>query len=467
MLTKNEDHTEPENITADSDDQGVESSPDSPKVKPKSGLLGLISRAVLQIVLMVAVLGVSFYGMNKIIDAKPEKRKRPSFKTVYTIQTTPAILGINRPSFSLYGQTIAARNVDLRSAVSGEVVWVNPALKIGGIVKGGDGLVHIDKFEYQGAVREAKANLNEAKAKIREAEKRISLEASRLKRLLEQEKLARLDQERISQLRRKGTTTQKQLDDRMMALSQRSQAVEQSRINMETEKVRKDQLTATLSRLEWRLQRAEKQLADTVLKAPFTGIVKSESAEVGRNINANDVLVSLYDDRDIEVQFILTDQRYGRLQTDKAGLVGRKLLVLWNVGGVDYQYPAILDRVGAEISADSGGVAVIAKLHQVPDNPEIRPGAFVKIVVSDKAFHNSVRLPESAVYDNGRVYVKKHDTLEERNVRVHAYEGSDVIVSGDIAPGEHVLTSRITEINDGIKVREEGKAANGKPNSGN
>jgi multidrug efflux pump subunit AcrA (membrane-fusion protein) len=319
-------------------------------------ILATIVRAIIQIILMIAILFASYMAMNRLIASKPEIRKRPSFRTVYTVQTVPVVLGDHRPNFTVYGEAAASRSVDLRSLVSGEVISINSELKAGARVNKGDALVEIDRFNFEGALREARANRDEVLARIRENESLVTLEISKIQRLDEQLELARSDHKRIADLRSNGTTTQKQLDDRTMVLSQRAQLVEQSQINLQTEKAKLEQQKASLARLDWRVQLAERNLLNTILKAPFDGIVRSTGVEIGKTVSANDVVVSLYEDANMDIRFTLTDERYGRLQADQSGLVGREIEIIWAIGGRDHSYPATIERVGAVISSSRGGM---------------------------------------------------------------------------------------------------------------
>ena len=465
MLTRNspEDATElalAANIVA------TQNEPAEPlDVGRKTSISVLLLRGFLQIVLMLAVLFGSFLAMNKLIASKPEIRKKPGFKTVYTIKTMPVVLGDNRPIFTVYGQTIASRTVDLRSLVSGEVVSVNSSLKVGNKVAKGDALVEIDAFSYKGALLEAQANRSEVLARIKENKNRIILEQSKLQRLKEQLELTRKDHKRIAALRARGTVTQKQLDDRALALSQRAQAMEQSEINLQSERAKLEQQNAALQRLDWRVKLAQKNLENTTLVAPFNGIIRTASVEVGKSISANDVVVSIYEDKKIDVQFTLSDERYGRLQADTnngdRGIFDRKINVIWAIGNKQHNYAAVIDRVGAEISSNRGGVEVFATLQQGVDTPVIRPGAFVEIRVPDILFMQTVVLPETSVFNGDTIYLRKGDKLESRKIEVLAYDNGSVIVSGELVNGDKVLTTRIAEISDGLRVREEANDTKG------
>jgi RND family efflux transporter MFP subunit len=243
-----------------------------------------------------------------------------------------------------------------------------------------------------------------------------------------------------------------------MVMSQRAQAVEQSQINLQTEKAKLEQQKASLARLDWRVQLAKRNLVNTVLKAPFDGIVRSTAVEIGKTVSANDVVVSLYEDANMDVRFTLTDERYGRLQADQSGLVGREIEIIWTIGGREYSYPAMIERVGAEISSSRGGVEIFAAIQQIKDNPAIRPGAFVEIHVPDVLFINTAIVPDSAIYDGNRIYLKIRGKLVSQQVNVLAHNDGSVLISGEFEDKDRALITRIAEISDGITVREEGDA---------
>lgn len=428
--------------------------------KPSLGWRVLVGslRGLLQIVLMVAVLFGAFIAMNNLIDSGEKPKRRPSFKTVYTVDTIIAKSADFQPVMTVYGETVASRTVDLRALVAGEVIAVHPDLRAGAKVQVGEALVEIDHFNFEGALREAKANRDETRAKIAEFEARIESEKSKLINLTDQLGFAEKDLERIQSLRERGTSTQKQVDDRMLVVSQRKQAASQTKLNLVTENAKLAQQQAVLQRLEWRTTQAERKLKDTVLTAPFSGIVSSSQVDVGKLLGANDVVVSIYQADRMDVRFTLTDRRFGRIQTDEMGLIGRKVSVIWLVGGEERVFPAVIDRIGAQISASKGGIEVFATITGRLDIAAVRPGAFVEIRVPDRMYKAHVRVPESAVYNDDSVYISVEGKLAKRAIEVAGYDGDFVLVSSGIADGEEVLITRIAEISEGLAVVSEAEA---------
>lgn len=420
--------------------------------------LGL-TKGVFQAIVMIAILAGAYVATNRIIASKPEPRTRPPFQTVYTVALATVELKNHQPVFVAYGQTVAARTVELRSLVGGEIIKISPKLRAGGSVAKGDALVEIDDFTYRGELSEANANLAEAAARISENEAQIALERSKLVSAQEQLELAEVDLKRAEDLRRRGTSTQQQLESRKLVVSQRNQAVAQSRDTIAVQQAKLAQLQASIDRLKWGVERAERNLKSTVLVAPFDGIVRTSTAEAGRNVTANDVVVSMYEVGSLEVNFTLSDARFGRLQTSQQGLIGRDVEVVWTVGGNATIYPAKIDRVGADIMSSRGGVEVIAKLNGMTENAGIRPGAFVEVRVPDQVFANAAAIPDTALYDGTTVYVAKDGKLESRKITVASFNGETALISAGLNDGEQVLATRITEVSDGLNVRTEAEAA--------
>ncbi len=413
--------------------------------------------AILQAILMIAILAGSYFMAKRMIDGKPEAKKRPAFKTVYTVKTVTAKQSDNQPKFISYGQTVAARTVELRPLVSGEIVKINPNLRGGAAVEKGSALVEINDFDYKGALSEAQSNLAEAKARIVENEAQISLERSKLVAAEEQLEFAQTDLARAEKLAKQRTMTLQQMEARKLVESQRRQTVSLSIDTIKVQEARLEQLKATIERLDWKVAQAQRNLDSTVLVAPFSGIVQTSTAEIGRAITANDVVVSLYEVDSLEARFTLTDSQYGRLQTSSAGLIGRMVDVGWTVGGIRYVYPARIDRVSAQIEANRGGVEVIAKLENVELGVKLRPGAFVEVSVPDTVFANTFMVPDTAIYDNDTLYKVVDGKLQSAKVSIVAFEGEQAIVASGLSDGDQVLTTRITEVSNGLSVRIEGE----------
>ncbi|MEO0327610.1 MAG: HlyD family efflux transporter periplasmic adaptor subunit [Pseudomonadota bacterium] len=411
-----------------------------------------IARGIFQFLLMAFVLFAGFWGMNYLTSLKEERPSRPPFKTVYTVTSMTAKKGNFQPNMLVYGEVQTSRQIELRSLVAGKIVDIHPNLKAGVLIQKDEGLFQIDPFDFDMALVDANANRNETLARISENEARINIEKMGIVRMRDQLFLARNDLERIESLKKRGTATDKQVEDRKLIVSQREQLVEQSELNIIAEQARMEQLRSILARYDASITTAKKDLEDTIFTAPITGIISTENVAIGRVVSANDVVVTMYDATQLEVRFTLTDQRFGRIQSDPAGVVGRTVEVIWSVGGEEFRYPATIDRISAEISSDRGGVEVIAVLKEAIAISALRPGAFVELIVPDKLFSEHFRIPDTSIYDNETVYQIVEGRLKAAKVQISARDGDHVIVTGAIEDDAEILITRIAEISNGISV---------------
>ena len=402
--------------------------------------------------LLVLALGaVSYAGLKA---TKPEVPSRPSQEKVWPVLAAPVEFSDYKPEVRLYGETLAGRSVELRALVAGQVIETGPGLLAGGQVKKGDLLLRIDPFQYKGALDEAEAQLMEAKAELDEIEATIKSEQDALGHSKEQLVIAERDLSRAVPLVQRGAVSKKVADDRRMIVSERNQAVKLRVNNLAVQKAKAEQQQAKIVQLDWKVRQAKRHLEETELKAPFDAYVKNVNAELGRLLGVNDAVATLLDRDWMDARFTLSDSQYGRIVTEGETVIGRPIEVLWKVGSKELAYKAVIERVAAEITSESGGVEVYARLTDPLKPIPIRAGAFVEVQVFDRAYSNVARLPETAVYGGERVYVIADGRLSERKVELIGSAGDDVLVRGAIAQGDRVVTTKLTNAGEGLAVEE-------------
>ena len=427
--------------------------------RQRASALWLASKFVISVVLAVAIIAGGVFAMQQLIAGRPEVPQRPPVERQIPVVTQTVMAAVHSPTISVFGEVVVGRSVDLRALVGGEITAVHPDLEAGRRIEAGEALVEIDRFAYEGALVEARANLAEAEARRAEFEARLALERDQLVRAEEQVVLAERDLERAEQLASTGALTDRDVETRQLTVSQRLQAVEQRRSNLAIEEARLAQQQAAIPRLEWRVQQAERDVERTVLRAPFTGIVRSENVEIGRLISVNDAAASLFDDTALDVRFTLSDSQFGRLAGEAEPLVGRPITVTWSTGGQaggdDRVLAGTIERLDADITAASGGVALFGRI-EARDAPNLRPGAFVSVALADRAFEDTVRLPETALYNASYVYKVVEDRLQRQQVEFVAWDGAHVLVRpvvGASLDGAEIVTSRLTDAGNGVAVR--------------
>jgi RND family efflux transporter MFP subunit len=363
------------------------------------------------LIVLAAVIAVGLLNATR-----PRLQPVPVTEREWTVTAAVVRHEAVQPRLDLFGEVVPGRRSELRALVAGPIARVGANFRDGGLVREGEPLLQIDPFDYETALADNRSRLREAEVRLEVVERDLS---------------------RARDLYAQKLVAPQFLDNAELAVKQQEAIVEQHRIAV---------------------RRAERDLADTSLRAPYAGVVGNVNADLGKQLSLNDKVADLTDIDRLEVRFSLSNAEYGRLLASGEPVVGRPVEVIWEVGAGRIEYQGTIARVGAEIAATTGGVDVYAVLDAGSTGSTLRPGAFVRVGVADRRYDDVLRAPESALYDRDVVYViNGEDRLEERSVRVVGYVGSDMIFESAGAPalvdGDRIVTTQLREIGAGMKVR--------------
>lgn len=408
-----------------------------------------------KLLLPIVVLVVAILGARILVATGPKATPSIPAEKAWAVSAVTVQHQDVQPRIQAFGTVNAGRDVDLRTLVAGPIVKKSSSLKEGGKVKKGQALLTIDPFNYNVALRDRQAQLDEARARLDEVKARVSSSAVAKDQAEQQLELRRRDYRRAIELYQRGTVSQKYVDDRELAASAAEQSAEQARSEAIAQEARLVQQAASIDRLESAVAKANRDLEDTVLRAPFDAIVSNVTAELGKNVSPNERIATLQGVSGLEVKITLSDQQFGRLISDDGVLVpGKSLIdVVWRIGDAELKSPAVFDRFGPRIASSRGGVEVIARIDDDPNSSLIRPGAFVEVSLPDRRFHDVVRVPVDAVYENRMVFiVDEEQRLVARTVRIVGAAGQDLLVQGDLKDGEVLATTRLARVGTGVLV---------------
>lgn len=414
---------------------------------------GLMSALVRVLVAVAVVVGTGLYVWS-LVNQRPAPPSRQNIERTFTVTVQDVEYGAHTASVSTYGQVTAARTIDLRAQVQGRVVDISPEFTLGGFVEAGEVLARIDSFAYDGALLEERTNLANAELALREAEEAYALEQRNIEAAREALATAQTDLDRARSLLASGSVTQQTVDTRALTVSERSQALNQRETNLFTLSAQITRQTALIEQVRYQVETAERNLANTEIIAPFAGVVTEQSITQGGYINANDVIGSLYDVAAIDVNFTISDRQYGQLVA--AGLANRPLTVTWDLDPEPVTVSGTISRTAPQVDATTGGVTLLARL-DAEDAQMLRPGTFVSVQIEGITHENTLRVPETAVYNDNHFYVIRDDRMASVPVRILARDNDQLIVSASPGDGERIITSRLSQAGNGVAVRVEGE----------
>ncbi len=406
-------------------------------------------------VLLIAAAGAAFSYLRS---TRPEATPAPAEERVRPVAAVAAQFVDVRPTITEFGAVVAGSVVELRPLVAGRIAQLGPNFVEGAVVRKGETLVAIDRFDYEVDVAHAEAGVAESQARLKETQAELRNERRLLAIAREQAALRMTDLERKRKLSARGALSRKARDDSLIAANEAKRSVETAEQRQERLAARIEQSNAALARSQAALERARRDLDDTVLTAPEDGFLADASAAEGQRVGTGDRLARLIVARRLEVSFQLKRADFGRLAGGGDGhaadrLLGRAVSVTWRVGRRDFTYDAIIERLSAEIDPASGGIGVHARFVDPDPATPLRPGAFVEVGIPGKLYRRVLRLPEGAVDAEGNVYVIDRGQLAPRRVELLRRVAKDVLVRADIAPGARIVTTHFPEIGPGQRVK--------------
>ncbi len=165
----------------------------------------------------------------------------------------------------LRGRTEAARQVDVRSETSGQII--SDPLRRGAFVNAGDLLCQLDPGTREITLADAEARLREAQARLPEAEARLA-EAEAF--LVE----ARINDNAASRLSEDGFASETRV-------AQTAAAVESALAGVQAAKSGVEGAVAGVQAAQAGVASASNELENLEIRAPFNGLLETDAAELG------------------------------------------------------------------------------------------------------------------------------------------------------------------------------------------
>ena len=136
--------------------------------------------------------------------------------------------------------------------------------------------------------------------------------------------------------------------------------------------------------------------------------------------------------------------------------------IFWEIGETELEYQGRIERIGGEIAAASGGIRVFAELLDASVDTPLRPGAFVRIELDDRAYSQVAPVPDTALYGENQVFVVQDGRLRTRAVEVIGYDGETMLLGAasenPLRNGEQVVITQLREAGDNAPRPDRGLA---------
>ncbi len=368
------------------------------------------------------------------LPAKTDETPAPIVVSVATAheQALPTTLDVT-------GTLMADAQTDIASEIEQRVVEI--LVERGQYVAAGQVVARMDDQDARNQLREAEA----VEAQIRE---RLGLnngqdfdpmktpEVQQARATMER---AEADYKRFVQLLDEGAVSRAEHDlrraDSLAAKAQHDTAVNQMR-----------QTYQSLLAQKVRVAMARKAVEDTVIRAPWSGVIAEKAANAGRYTKKGDRIATIVRIDPLRIELTVPEGAVAAVRK------GQKVSFAVQ-SYADRKFEGTIAYVGPAVRTDSRALVVEAI---VPNAKGwLQPGLFATAHIELPAGRPSVIVPAAAVRNDGgvfRVFVAKNDRAEVRIVQVGRDVGGSVEILRGLQTGERVVSRQVDGLADGSPI---------------
>jgi len=410
-----------------------------------------------------------------LILLRSEPEEKPPEELIPLVQAEKLEIRSGNLMVTGAGTVRAREELTLAAEVAGKLVYVNPDLREGQRIARGAILFRIDTSDYRNAVQTAQADVASQGISVLQAKEEVVL--------------AKAELERFQQRAVSGGNAYASVDSNDYAAKilppdalakKTSPDAAQAKQNIATNGLatREPQLEsarAGLRRAQANLSNAQTALQRTVVRAPFSGIVRTEDIALGSYVQPGQSLGSMVGTADYEAVIPLSEKDAALIpQLFRAGSGSRiESSVYSDYGGIRYRWAAYVDRVNGLLNPQTRTIDVFLRIPNpigggapadVPGNagksataaaaPPLFVGSFVDTEITGMSLDEYAELPLAALRAGNQIWLVKDGKLHILTVDIYQRTDKTALISTrGLGSNPVVVTGNLKVATEGLQVR--------------
>ena len=369
--------------------------------------------------LLIPILIVFLFGAGAaaLMATAPQLDPEPVVPELLTVQVQEVSPKTVRLNVNSQGTVQPSVETQLIPEVSGKIEWTSEGLVAGGYFEQGDELARIETIDYETALERAEAAQLRAEAEFQHA----SFELKSVQSLEERKLVSRSN-----------------LENAVRIYKINQAALKDARANQ---------------------KQADKNLKRTTLRAPFTGLVRSESVDIGQFVSRGQPIGTIYASDIVEIRLPIADNQLAFLQIAPTtrGEIPKDLqpnvTLEANYAGRSLSWQGKIVRSEAEIDSSSRMVQLVARVDNSLNEIPLSVGLFVNAKILGREARDVFSLPRSALRSSSEVIVvDEENRLRYRKVEPLRLYKDTVLLSYGLSAGEKVCLAARKNLIEGTRV---------------
>ena len=322
------------------------------------------------LLVLVGVYFLSQYQINRFANRSLPVREVPEIRPEVSVKTVePAT---HRSRVSAFGATEPHYTINLTTQVAGQVEQISPQFETGYRLKKGEQMLRLENSDYRAAVAAAKQQLAEARlAYLQEERQGLQAKAEWLASGLEGDPDSEL----------------------VLRIPQLASAA------------------ASVANAEALLTSAEKDIQQSLIKAPFDALVISRDVSPGSYLQTGTQVASLYSTDWVEVKVSLSDREWQSLPDASTLTTGDWPVILQAVEGAATWQGKVL-RIEKHLDGTTRQRSLIVGVDKPLDQQTaLYPGVFVEVSQAGRQMDNLWQVPTTSLSQRGEIWYVTADNI--------------------------------------------------------
>ncbi len=465
----------------DIDYGSLDATAETPEEARPQALWRRIIGGAIQAILALAVLGGAALLALHLVKTGPKAERRPPTREAKLVEVQALEPSQEQVTIDAMGEVIAARRIEVRPRVSGNIEWLSPECIPGGRFAEGSDIARIDSADYDLAVEQAEAEVKrltavweQRQSEVAERESAVEQRRSEvvqcdaaLKIELGQQSIAQREYELLDRevreedrelvLRQPQLATARANCDAARAALAAAEAAKKSAMAM-ARAAERSKVAAEVA-----LKQAKLDQQRTHLRAPFNAVVERRAIDLGSQVSVGTPVATLVgtDEYWVEVSLPVDQLKWIRIPRSRQEEGSPARIVhesAWGPGAV--RKGRVL---GLASSLETEGrmarllVAVEDPLALKEENagePALLLGSYVRVEIDGPTLDNVIAIERKHLRDGNHVWIMSpEETLDIRPVDIKYRAREQVLVDGSLRPGERLVVTNLAAPVEGMALR--------------
>jgi multidrug efflux pump subunit AcrA (membrane-fusion protein) len=372
-------------------------------------------------------------------------------------------------TISATGSLIANETSDVAPKVAGKVA--NVYANVGQFVGQGATLAKLDDSDALQRLTAARAGVAQAQAAVRQAEARLGLgvngkfsasavpevraASANYGQAQAELRQAQANEKRYRELVESGDVAMITYDQYRTARDTAQARADAARQGLEAAVNAAKQNNQAIASAQAGVQAAQAQVgiaeqavADTVVRAPFSGFITARPVAVGEYVASSNPIVTMVKTNPIKVNIQIAEADVPYVA------VGRGVSITVDAYK-DRRFAGTVSAINQAIDPTSRSAIVEAQIQN--DDNALKPGMFATAQISREGGATGVFVPKSAVFSDPttnsyRVFTIDNGIAKLRVVQLGTEEGDSYQILSGLDPDQVVATSNVDQLYEGAKV---------------